>query len=506
MRDARFIAAHWPKDHVAANLLAGTRLFGLQGLAQVETLRFEYDAERITFNGEFLWHHSMEDDEHINAFGVGTDAGCWLPVGYANGYVSTLLGTPIVFREVDCRATGATTCRVIGKAAKDWDDVEEDLRYLQAEGFVGHAGTAAPAPEPVSGATPEAPHMVGASAAFNAACHMLRKVAPTAATVLFFGESGVGKELFAKMLHEISPRQRGPFVSVNCAAIPDTLVEAELFGVERGAYTGAGSSRAGRFERADGGTLFLDEVASLSLPAQSKLLRALQEGEIERVGGTRPVRLDLRVVAACNVDLRDEVRQGRFREDLFYRLNVYPIHLPPLRARREDIPLLMTHFLRVYTQRHGRTIHGYTQRALRTMLTYPFPGNVRELQNMVERAVISASDEPLIDTVHLFRDELLANAPSALVVGHQGRLAGDGEPEPDASSSAASSLLDRMLALRGDVDPPDDDTPWLDQLAHQLVDEAMHRCDGNMAAAARLLGMTRPQVVYRLRKGAPPRR
>ncbi|WP_428425840.1 sigma 54-interacting transcriptional regulator [Methylibium sp.] len=510
MRDARFVTSHWPKDHPAANLIAGTRLFGLQGLARVETVHFEYDAERISFSGEFFWHHSLEDDEHINAFGVGTDAGCWMPIGYANGYVSTLLGTPIIFREIECRSTGAAICRVIGKAAKDWDNVEEDLRYLHAEGFVGERPSTGPSlregrHDEVHGEARDAgPRMVGVSSAFNAACHMLRKVATTSATVLFFGESGVGKELFAKMLHEISLRSKAPFVSVNCAAIPETLIESELFGVERGAFTGASVSRQGRFERSSGGTLFLDEVSSLSMVAQSKLLRALQESEIERVGGVRPIKLDLRVVAACNVDLRDEVRRGRFREDLFFRLNVYPIHLPPLRARSEDVPLLMTHFLKLYSARYGRQIHGFTQRALRAMLTYSFPGNVRELQNMVERAVIAASDECQIDTVHLFRDELF-NAKSTFAVGDQGRLAGPPDTETPAARPGPmsdGSLLDRILELRGKVRATGEPGAWLDELEAQFIDEAVQRCNGNMAAAARLVGMTRTQVVYRMRKAA----
>ncbi len=508
MRDARFVASHWPREDPVGKLLAGTRLFGLQGLARVEAVHFDYDPERIAFSGEFFWHHSLEDDEHINAFGVGTDAGCWLPIGYANGYVSTLLGTSIIFRELECRSTGASVCRVIGKAARDWDNVEEDLRYMQAEGFVGERPRAEPTPRdgPRLGvhdaAADAAPRMVGVSSSFNAACHSLRKVATTTATVLFFGESGVGKELFAKMLHEISERRDGPFVSVNCAAIPENLVEAELFGVERGAYTGAHASRPGRFERSHRGTLFLDEISSLSLVAQSKLLRALQESEVERVGGTRPIRLDLRVVAACNVDLREEVRQGRFREDLFFRLNVYPIHLPPLRARSEDVPLLMTHFLKLYGARYGRQIHGFTQRAMRAMLTYTFPGNVRELQNMIERAVIAASDEPQIDTVHLFRDELF-NAKSTFAVGDQGRLAdteGSTPSAPHPEPSGDETLLDRVLRLRSAVRSPQASDTWLEELETQLVEEAVQRCNGNMAAAARLIGMARTQVVYRMRR------
>ncbi len=213
-------------------------------------------------------------------------------------------------------------------------------------------------------------HMAGVSAAFNAACHMLQRVAPTRATVLFTGEPGVGKELFASMLHEISPRQAQPFISVNCAAIPETLVASELFGVERGAFTGATQSRPGRFERADGGTLFLDEIATLSPVSQGKLLRVLQEGVVERLGGTRQIRVDVRLVAATNVNLQQAVAEGRFREDLYFRLNVYPIHLPPLRERRDDLPLLLSYFLYQYSRRHGRRVKGFTPKAVRAQLAY----------------------------------------------------------------------------------------------------------------------------------------
>src|SRR5262249_24988385 len=193
-----------------------------------------------------------------------------------------------------------------------------------------------------------------------------------------------------------------PFVALSCAAIPETLIESELFGVERGAYTGAIQSRPGRFERADGGTLFLDEVGTLSAAAQGKLLRALQEGELERLGDTHTRRVDVRLMAATNVDLRDEVRAGRFREDLFFRLNVFPIRITPLRERRDDIPLLMTHFLAKFNRLHGRRLTGFTQRAVDAMLSYDWPGNVREVENVIERGVILAADSSAIDAPHLF--------------------------------------------------------------------------------------------------------
>src|SRR5690606_8311542 len=248
----------------------------------------------------------------------------------------------------------------------------------ERDAFFSHLFHGMSEPEyPLATQDSDTPAMLGAAPAFLRSQRMLQRVAPTQATVLLTGESGVGKELFAQYLHRHSSRNKRPLVSLNCASLPESLVEAELFGVERGAFTGADRSRPGRFERADGGTLFLDEIVSLSLDAQGKILRALQEGEIERVGGDKPIRVDVRLVAAANVQLRDEVRAGRFREDLFYRLNVYPIRIPSLRERREDIPLLMNHFLQRYCQRHQRDIPGFTSRLINTLLTHDFPGNIR---------------------------------------------------------------------------------------------------------------------------------
>jgi two-component system response regulator HydG len=218
----------------------------------------------------------------------------------------------------------------------------------------------------------------------------VEQVAESSATVLIQGESGTGKELVARTIHARSPRRQGPFVAVNCAALPEALLESELFGYEKGAFTGAVGRKPGRFELADGGTLFLDEVADLSLVTQPKILRVLQEGELERLGGTRTVHVDVRIVAATNQDLAQLVREKRFREDLFYRLHVITITVPPLRERREDIRLLAQHFLRIYAAKNNRRLEGFTEEALRHLEGYSWPGNVRELENVVERAVVLA--------------------------------------------------------------------------------------------------------------------
>jgi two-component system, NtrC family, nitrogen regulation response regulator NtrX len=230
--------------------------------------------------------------------------------------------------------------------------------------------------------------LIGSSEPMRAVRELIRQVAPTEARVLITGESGTGKELVAAALHSLSPRAEGPFVRVNSAAIPRDLVESEMFGHERGAFTGATERRRGRFELADGGTLFLDEVAELGPEAQAKLLRALESGEIERVGGQQPFRIDVRVISATNRDLSREIEAGRFREDLFYRLHVIPIHLPPLRDRISDLPELAEHFLSRLQARHGLIPPVLTEEALDRLKNYGWPGNVRELANVCERLAI----------------------------------------------------------------------------------------------------------------------
>ena len=347
--------------------------------------------------------------------------------------------------------------------------------------------------------------MVGASPGFNSVCHMVRRVASTQATVLFLGESGVGKEVFARTLHRISPRAAQPFVALNCAAIPEALVESELFGVEKGAYTGALASRMGRFERASGGTLFLDEIGILSMSAQGKLLRALQDGEIERLGDDRSRKVDVRVVAATNLDLREEVSAGRFREDLFYRLNVFPILIPPLRERREDIPILMNHFLERYMQRHGRRVPGFTGRAIDAMLSYRWPGNIRELENMVERGVILATEGVAIDLGHLFtsgekfaaRFDLGRNGELTAAERLQHSAAQGVDPDLGQITERLCSLLLGQLGTSDAHDAPCQVS--LDDIETALLKKAVGHAHGNLAAAARILGITRPQLVYRLK-------
>ncbi len=237
--------------------------------------------------------------------------------------------------------------------------------------------------------------IVGSSAALRAVLDQVRIVAPTGATVLIEGETGTGKELIARAIHVHSERRNRPFVKVNCAAIPTELLESELFGHERGSFTGAVAQRIGRFEAADGGTLFLDEIGDMPLHLQTKLLRVLQEQEFERVGGNRTIQVDVRIVAATNRDLKAMVKENKFRADLYYRLSVFPMNVPPLRERREDIPLLTRYFVQKHARRMGRNIESIPTDAMEALTNYDWPGNIRELQNVIERSVVLSSGPEL---------------------------------------------------------------------------------------------------------------
>jgi len=239
----------------------------------------------------------------------------------------------------------------------------------------------------------DASRIVGRSERMKHILETVAMVAPTEASVLILGESGTGKELIANALHQGSGRADKRFIKVNCAALPETLLESELFGHEKGAFTGAVGRRPGRFELADGGTIFLDEIGEMTPATQAKLLRVLQEREFEPLGSTHTVKVNIRIIAASNRILKNEVQKGTFRGDLFYRLNVVPIELPPLRERREDIPLLIEHFLKIYNEKNNRNLKGFHPRALDALMRYPWPGNIRELENVVERSVILTSDE-----------------------------------------------------------------------------------------------------------------
>lgn len=305
--------------------------------------------------------------------------------------------------------------------------------------------------------------LVGSSPAFRSAMETVRQAAASNATILLLGESGTGKELVARAIHELSPRASGPFVPIDCAAIPESLLESELFGHEAGAFTGATRRKEGRFEKADRGTLFLDEVGEMSPAVQAKLLRAIQEGEFVRVGGTQPVRVDVRIVAATNRDLQQEVREGRFREDLYYRLHVVQIRLPPLRERHGDVPLLGAHFLRRFSEENRREFEGFSPEALRALEAYSWPGNVRELENAIERAVVLARGSRIE----------LEDLP---------------ETVREAVRQEGATPSDRAIVIPFG-------TP-MEEIERRVIEETLRRTGGDKALAARILGVS-TRTIYR---------
>jgi len=306
------------------------------------------------------------------------------------------------------------------------------------------------------------PNVVARSPKMQEVLATVDRVAPTNSTVLLGGESGVGKDLIARAVHEKSRRASGPFIKINSSAIPENLLESELFGYEKGAFTGAGTSKPGKFELADKGTLFLDEIGDVPLAIQVKLLRVLQEREFERLGGTRTVKVDVRLIAATNRDLREALEQGTFREDLYYRLNVVPMDIAPLRQRKEDIPDLVNLFISRFAGDSGKPVEGITPEAMQILVNYHWPGNVRELQNIIERACALAKGTVLkVEDIHL-------------------------DLRPARAVNGAGNFLPEGMTLE----------QWEDE----MIRESLRRANGNKSQAARLLGLSRNALRYRLSK------
>ena len=449
----------------------------LTGQVKVTPVKLELGDDGQSFHGVFEWQNSFEAEIFLAEYGVSYEPVCWTQIGYASGYTSRFFGQQILYREQGCVGCGEKVCRIEGRLVEEWDDCEELLRYYRPDRIVDQLFALQSQVTALrENLTDEQRFgdLVGCSPRFLQVRELLAKAAESKVSVLLLGETGVGKDMFAKALHKGSPRKDKPFVAVNCAAIPADLIEAELFGVEKGAFTGADQSRPGRFERAHGGTLFLDEVGELSAQAQAALLRVLQESEMERVGDTRTRKIDIRLVAATNEDLDQAVKEGRFRADLLYRLNVYSVTVPPLRERLDDILLLADHFLEKYSSLHGKQVQGITDRAMAMLREYHWPGNIRELGNMIERGIILVDNGGQIEASSLFPNVVAQETADPAGVENGGLQA----------------LADQLL----------DNDCQLSALEDALIRQAMERAGGNVTQAAKLLGLSRATLDYRLKK------
>lgn len=476
-----------PQADFMHRFLVGPQLHALEGVVSVEPVQIEMDIEKGRFYGEFTWQNSFEAAEHMRLYGLSDHAVCWNLLGYATGYTSAFMGKPIYFKEIECVGKGDKQCRIIGKPLEDWEDandlkdlfslesmakklhsLEEEVQFLRKE---------------ISGNNrPE--HIIADSPQIRDVMYLLGKAAETDVTVLMLSETGVGKEVFSQALHQMGKRRKGPFIAINCAALPKDLVESELFGVEKGGYTGADKSRAGRFERAHGGSLFLDELGELNLAAQAKLLRVIQTGEFERVGGTEKIKVDVRLIAATNANLLERVREGTFRADLFYRLNVFPITIPPLRERLADLPELIRKFIDKHNKKYGKHVMGVTDDTLRRFSAYQWPGNIRELENILERGVILTENGTRITSNQICLGMPVLQDEHVMVIGKSGNLENVSKP------SVVDDLLNRMLQSGVDFET----------LEQQLLEKTLAKANGNVLEAARLLGISGPQCRYRLKK------
>lgn len=465
--------------------LAGPQLHSLKGLVKVRPIEVVIDKESGRFYVEVEWIDSFEVEVSQAGVEEMQDPACWTLVGYACAYSSAFMGREIIFKEVSCRSCGGDKCRVIGKPAEEWEDAESFKQYFKSDPIIEELY------ELQSQLMSLRTHLdkqegqyygIGKTPAYQNVRTMMDKAAQGKVSVLLLGETGVGKEVIARSVHLRSKRANEPFIAVNCAAIPPDLIESELFGVEKGAFTGANQSRMGRFERANKGTIFLDEVIELSPRAQASLLRVLQEGELERVGDNHTRQIDVRVIAATHEDLAEAVKAGRFRADLYYRLNVFPVSIPALRERREDIPLLAEHFLRRFHQEYAKKTLGLSDKALEACLNYNWPGNIRELENVIERGIILTEPNESISVSALFPRPPDESQMTSERISSEGVLIEPGNSE----GSWISQLLASGLSL--------------DQIEDSLIQEAMRQSKQNVSGAARLLGLSRPALDYRLKK------
>ncbi|MDY7233023.1 sigma-54-dependent Fis family transcriptional regulator [Hyalangium rubrum] len=438
MAETMKTALPWPDE--SAWRRAGGRLHTLQGQVLFEPVERRPEDGPAPF-AEAYWRDSYEAEQHLLHLGRADQPVCWSLTGFASGYMSYCNGKPIYCLETRCVGQGDAVCQIVGKSAEEWGtECVEALRFYETqcmEGVLGQVTEALKQAEQqlrarrrtlarVVGEAEDASGLVARTEEMKRVLGLGRRAAKVDSTVLITGESGVGKERIARLIHDESGRAHKAFVAVNCAAVTESLLESELFGHAKGAFTGATSDRPGLFEAASGGTLFLDEVGEVPPSMQAKLLRVLQEKEVRRVGENQSRKVDVRVVAATNRHLLEEVNAGRFRQDLYYRLRVIELKIPPLRERREDILPLARLLLSEASERLGRKVSAFSPEAADQLLRYGWPGNVRELSNAIERAVA------LCEGARVERDDLpeeVREAPPSFLPGATPRTLEDMERE-----------------------------------------------------------------------------
>ena len=451
-------------DDPSELLRAGFRLQAMEGITRPEIKAMKIDPVKGLFNVEILWHNTGEAEEHLTELGWATYPICWKLVGYASGYATFCMGKNIYFKEIRCTATGEDVCYAVGKDLDSWgEEIVPLLPYFQAEDIKGKVmeltmelqkKTRELAEQRkqlgLPGKSKPSFFIEGRSKALEDILSLATRVAQYDSSVLITGETGVGKELLARFIHSNSHRKEGPFVAVNCGALPETLLESELFGHKKGSFTGAIENRIGLFEQAAGGTIFLDEIGDISQGMQLKILRVLQEKEVLRIGESKPRKIAIRIITATNKNLDRAVSDGTFREDLLYRIKVIEICIPPLRDRKEDILPLARHLVGKLSRQMTLPDLHMDSRCVDYFHSYKWPGNVREMENALERAAIM-SEEGLIVPEHL---------PPSLLGVH---------PSPYFEDDSNSKTLA--------------------QIEREYIKAVLRSTDGNRTRAAKILGI-----------------